>query len=477
MEMGVYRSKNESPEEEIIFDDANSDAFLPKGVENFYQKIDPEQTYFSYSLDEDEVWGLIDLYARTIMRGSYNASPEVVHRLDRLMLHLQGLSNRDIANKLDEKYQTIFTDYDRASRLIRDKLSELSEPTKVLLSVSSPAKVELPKLRVFEPELLVEPTVDAVRFSPEHVERFRQEVNEIAGSELLPGPLDQDEVLALIELYGRKYRSRRLIGRLAERLTTILEGEKIVNIAKEVSIDESSIRTMKRSAATLIARELRVIMLDDASEEPLAIDDSKEKEVPFLPADDKTSEVPASSRTETTKPQKTVFKVEATNSDSGKARKIIESFFNESSLPENHKESLRYHLGFNTGPLSGGTIQQRNDACEKVRELIANATRRDRSKYSVIIDNLPAPAQLQVVGRMLGNRQAAISPISYSTLIGQYETELRMQHENASVSEDMLQQRVNRYSELVDQALAQTLDWATSPKYRYDTEKPVEESA
>jgi len=84
---------------------------------------------------------------------------------------------------------------------------------------------------------------------------------------------------------------------------------------------------------------------------------------------------------------------------------------------------------------------------------------------------------LQVVGRMLGNRQAAISPISYSTLIGQYETELRMQHENASVSEDMLQQRVNRYSELVDQALAQTLDWATSPKYRYDTEKPVEESA
>lgn len=451
--------------------------FSASGLESLHQKIDPDQLFFSEPLSEDEAWAIIDLYARTIMGGRYNASPEVIRRVERMILHLQGVSNRGIANMLDEKYQTVLTDYGRASRLIADRLSELSQQNTVPL-LEPPkipaAKIEAAKVVAPEPDSSTEPTIEPSKFSPRHVELFRQEINKVADRELLEGPLDEDEILGVIELYGRKYRSQAIIGRLAERLTALLEGATIIEVATRAGVDESSVRAMKRCSAKTIAYELQSIMPEGPTRQVVKTTKTTKNATPLAA---NVTEKPTIRQEKITVSQRVISETTAVEFEPEVSRKIIESLLESSSLPEKHKRSLRYHLGLNAELLPDDTTQRRNDACEKVRELIKNAKIRDRNKYGIKIENLPSPVQLQVVGRMLGSRETAIDPVPRNVLVHRYEIEIRKRYQDEAVDEDVLQQKIAQHGHMIDQAVAQTLQWAVSPRYRYETNNLEEESA
>ena len=440
METMTHATVQESPLMEASFDETAARLGLsPQHIETFLTKVNSQiEGEGLGAYDGDMLVALIDLYVTD------NKHPE---RIDVMVSRLLNV----LSDKIEPDSEATFYE---DLMYVRDHMS---------------------KILAQRFEIIRDSRVDPNEFSAMAVYNFRQLID--PDENFFQGSLDTDEVSSLIQLYALsrlnyqdKRKGRPLDPRILERqllkLTSYLKGRRRIDIQNDFYGEGTNdlpnvMNILKKKLAwfALHPDDLQILYEIGVEEFKDKIK-SQEVEPPeeIAPAEKNTPEpIP-----------KSLNAVEVTT--------IIGSFLDSSILPKDHRDSFKSHIGFSE-PAPMGTIKQRDDACEEVRELVANASRRDRGKYNVIIDNLPTQAQLQVVKRLLGNRHAALSPVSRSALVAQYGAELQQQCHTLNIDGDIIQKRITRYGELIDQALAQTLDWATSPKYRYDTEKPVEESA
>jgi hypothetical protein len=420
MEIVTPDLQRKSPLDETYYDETAAQLGLsPEYIETFLTKVNSQlEGEGLETFDGDMLLALIDLYATD--------------------------------NKYPERVEVMVG---RLLSVLSDKIESESESTfyEDFMYVHS----QMPKIMARRFEVARDSRVDPNEFSVSAVHSLRRTID--PDEKFFDGSLDSDEVNGLVDLYAQSrlnYATKpinpEILDRQLLKLASFFKGRRRIDIQKDFQGEGTNDMV---NITTVLKRELAWLAMNPVESEEAV------PEAVVIPLPQKQPEAPA-----------VVFDREIVN-------KTVESFLEVSLLPKEHKESFKYHIGFTDKSLPGATTQQRNDACEKVREFIVNAKLRDRSKYNVTIDNLPTLAQLQVVGHLLGNRSAAVNPVSRTVLVNQYSIELRKRYQDTKVDETTLQQRINQYGDLIDQALAQTLDWATSPKYLYDSMKPNGESA
>lgn len=436
MERGVSHLINESPKEEIVFDETAAQLGLsPEHIETFLRKVNVQiEGEGLDSFDGDMLVALIDAYVTD------NLHPERVEVMTARLLSVLGEQGMETVPYEDIMY-------------VRQHMSKVMA-------------------RRFE--IARDSRVDPNEFSVVAVHNLRQLVD--PDENFFKGPLDGDEVHGLVDLYALTrvdYKTKRkakpldskIFDRQLLKLASYVKGRRPTDIQKDFQGEGTNdmpniMNTLKEKLAwfALHPDELQMVY-------EIGLEEAKNKNIP-----EETVSPEDIAPSQQKQPEAVVIPF-----DRNVIGRAINSFLEASILPKEYEESFRHHIGFGD-ELPLGTIQQRNDACEKVRELIENAKIRDRNKYGVKIDNLPSNRELRIVSRMLGNRKAAIDPISRSTLVSQYSQELRRRHQ-ADINEDVVQQRINLHGDMIDHAIARTLQWAVMPQYQHSTGKHHQESA
>lgn len=366
---------------EVLFRSSDSlQSFSPEAVEKFRNQLNnvADQELFGASLGEDEVAGLIDIYGR-----SYTKQAHVSKNIDRLLLLFEGKTKAEIATITNSSESNIRELQSNALKLIAAKLGKLFDEHEQFDT-----------------------------FSAEHVEKFRQNINETAGKEILSFPLDEDEVYGLIDMYARNHPMQNRVGYQATRLTMMLEGKSWSRIADETNSKRSTIRNLQVYAAEIIARSLNDI-----------------------------------------------FVKEPENRIATRIEECVES----GVLSPEEAAVFKRHVGVVDEPLTNGQISRNVETCEKLRRAVIDAEIRDRNRRDRRIDNKPAQDQQKIFRRLLGSRPDAISPMSRRELVKQYE---ELQQRLGYDFVDQQQEPAPRdYSDIVDEAIIGNLEWLLNPKY------------
>lgn len=354
--------------------------FSPQRAEAFRQKINEKagNELLEPISSRDEVVGLLELYGRRYGERNY---VEVASQVDKLIALLESASTHRTAEELGVNRSGLIAIQAKAVEVLAFELKALFGPEEI------------------------------GRFSPYRVEDFRRKINEVAEEDILSGPLEEDEVHGLLELYGRTNRQQVNVGKQILRLTAFLEGENWAEIAKKADVAIATLSGgLYPKAVEIIARHLLEL------------------------------------------PEEPTYNQISTNVDAMASRNM---------LPQAYAALFKRHIGIVRGPLNNGEIRQNNDICEKINESIMHAIVRDRKRRDRRIDNVPDGQQLRIVLKLLGNRKDAIDPLSRAELLRQYAAQLRRQ----LIDESEIQRKVDQYDRMVDDALLKTFQWVLTPEY------------
>jgi hypothetical protein len=438
MERGALHLHNESLKEEVSYDETAAQLELSsEAVEEFLRTVNAQiEGEKLDSFNGDTLVALIEAYVTD------NMYPE---RVEAIVARLINVLKASATNEESVSYEDIM--------YIRQ---------------------HMPKVLARRFEILRDARVDPNEFSAVAVHNFRQHID--SDENFFSGPLDGDEVRGLMSLYALSrvnYNTRRkakpldpkILDRQLTKLSSYLKGRRPVDIKKD--FNGEGINDMP-NIMNILEQKLAWFALHPDELQ-------KVYETGLEEAENKNNPVEIEPPELIQPPAPRHYEAVAVPFDRMKINKIIESFLEAGMLPQEYMESFGRHIGFYDELLPDPALQQRNDACEKVRRLIGDAQARDCKKYGVKITNLPTLDQLRIIGQILGNREEGIDPVPKMVLIHQFTAELRRWQPD--IDQYVLRQKTVQYRKTIDLALAQTLQWAVAPKYRYPVKKRHQESA
>ena len=354
--------------------------FSAHQVDIFGKLIDAGKL-FSRPLDDDEVRGTIDLYARKRLESDHEVDPIIFGRqITGVLRRLEGHSWADIATELGVKLTDVSNDYHAVTSKIRQALGELATPP------------------------------STQRFNFKKGEKFRRQINEYAGKELLVGPLDDEKLFQLLGVYVNIFPdSRDNVG----TVTTYLEGKTMRKIANETGVSPPSQVQIKAHVAETIAVETERAFDKDVFYKEI------NAHIKFLNKNKTLSD----------------------------------------------RESLLFaqHVGSAEKSDEDSIWEQQREVCEKIRLLLEN--KEGHIVWSRKDENLHSAAHSRIIKRLLGHRSNPVRPMPGDQLIKEFNDELQDQYQQGAIDRKTLIMERKRYELFVLSTVSKSLKYLCLPEY------------
>jgi transposase-like protein len=252
---------------------------------------------------------------------------------------------------------------------------------------------------------------ESTLFSLGRTEELRIQINNYAGVQLFNAPFLDEEIWALVGVYARTHFKQYKVPVQTDKIVAVLQGKKIKDIAEEFGVKQSTISEMWRKALSNIAQEFLKEMHRPEMQNLLTVDQS------------------------------------------------VQIFLHETGLSKSHSLGLKKHLGGLESPISTEEVIINVEVGGRIQEEI-----KQRVDYAKFMgeEGLPSDESLRIISVLLGSKRNGVFPISRKNLVQRYYEDIKHEHSEVTLSDEVINEKIYEYNYLIDSSLRDVALWMDS---------------